>query len=93
VGCGRYLVTSLVNNRQLNERNWSGSVAPGVIPSWCFLIGNLNEANPKFQTTIAMSMIMRKRLDTTSSNTDEHCPESSCSGVWTKSTSQSWVTW
>jgi hypothetical protein len=69
---GKYLVLNLANSRILDERNWSGHVAPG--------------------STIAMSMVVRKLLESSDSQEDR-CPEPSCPGTWTKPESQSWVTW
>jgi hypothetical protein len=43
-------------------------------------------------STIAMSMVVHKRLESPNSE-EERCPESSCSGTWTKPETQSWVTW
>lgn len=70
VNQGRYLVSSLTNNRMLEESNWSGFVAPG--------------------STIAMSMVVRKHPFESSNSNEDRCPESSCSGTWTKSNTQSW---
>ncbi len=69
---GQYLVLNLASTRILDERNWSGYVAPG--------------------STIAMSMIVHKLLES-SSYEENRCPKSSCSGMWTKPETQSWVTW
>jgi hypothetical protein len=69
---GKYLVLNLANSRILDERNWSGYVAPG--------------------STIAMSMVVRKLLESSDSQEDR-CPEPSCPGTWTKPETQSWVTW
>ena len=43
-------------------------------------------------STIAMSMVVRKRLESAYSQVNR-CPESSCPGSWRKPETQSWVTW
>jgi hypothetical protein len=43
--------------------------------------------------TVAMSMVVRKRLRSSWNPSEERCPESSCSGTWSRSETQSWVTW
>jgi hypothetical protein len=43
-------------------------------------------------STIAMSMVVHKRLEPSNSQEDR-CPESSCPGTWTKPETRSWVTW
>jgi hypothetical protein len=43
-------------------------------------------------STIAISMVVHKLLESSNSQEDR-CPESSCPGTWTKPETQSWVTW
>ncbi|KAI0854864.1 hypothetical protein F4860DRAFT_498050 [Xylaria cubensis] len=43
-------------------------------------------------TRISMSMLLQKRLVSSSNLIEQRCPEISCSGTWTRPITQSWVT-
>jgi len=47
---GRYLVLSLANNRILDERNWSGSVAPGMTVAMSMVVRKLRDASNFMET-------------------------------------------
>ena len=42
---------------------------------------------------VAMSIVVRKLLNSTSNPMVVHCPERSCSGSWAKDETESWVKW